>query len=149
MVNFTNTQSRLFLTTIDLYRKRSKNTFEKLYSTCEKIQVNGLYTYPITGPRFSRYGNKLSGSRYSGTDIFDQCGATLLLKDQYYKGRFADMRESKITFDINEDLNMRYILMYEITILESLSKLQLAGVFTFVIETILPDIDTVSPKLMM
>ncbi len=149
MVNFTNTQSRLFLTTIDLYRKRSKNTFEKLYNTCEKIQIDGLYTYPISGPRISKYGNKLSGSRYRGTDIFDQCGVMLLLNDQYYKGRFEDMKESKITFNTDEDTSMRYILMYGITIVESLNDFQLAGSFTFVIETVLPDIDIISSKLMV
>lgn len=148
MVELLNSQSRLFLTTIDLYRKRGKRTFRKLYTSCDKKQIDGIYTHFISGLRLTKYGSSYSKSRYSNSDIFDHGGVVFLIDNEYHKGKFPNLKESRINFDVNDNGDTCCILMHHIILIADNTE-QLDGSFTLVMETIMPDIDMISSKLMM
>ena len=131
-----------YLLKIQAARLKSLKSLEKVIFNGPALKVESIYTE--SGEIRKKY-----------TDIYKQQQVTLSVDNNYIKGYFVKMKKNTcVYFYMNEDGNTAVltILHFCANKTEDISALEILDIdtpeFSLVINTVLPDVDMVSAKLM-
>lgn len=133
-----------YLLKIKAFRLRSQKTLEEVVFNGPALPVESFY-------------NQSSTSVRKKEDIFVHDDITLSVSDSFIRGKFVKMKDTRTYFYLNPDNNSTVLTLMafeahknqNLDILEPLFvKSPLGILFTFAINTVLPNVDMVSAKIM-